>query len=182
MEESVVSPSAPRSVKGVRLPPLLCPHCGLMEIPVLGPGTQTHAARALCSSPGCGRFIKWLPKIFFTQEACRMGGMAKCIIIGCIGRNGVEVRYATSGTPCASFVLVVSERGQDGRIHDLYVPCECWGKRAEAAGELEAGQLVLFEGKLVKRKKGEQWETVVSGFDLTPITVPATAVLTGNPN
>jgi single-stranded DNA-binding protein len=100
-----------------------------------------------------------------------MGGIAKCLIVGCIGRYGVEVRYATSGTPCASLTLVVSEQGQDGKVHELWVPVEIWGKKAEGVSELEAGQLCVFEGKLAKRKKGEQWELVVSGFDLTPLAL-----------
>jgi single-stranded DNA-binding protein len=86
-----------------------------------------------------------------------------------------------AGAPCASFALAVSELGQDGREHTTLIPCEVWGKKAEAAGELEAGQLVLFEGKLAKRKKGEQWELVVSGFEVTPIVAPLTT-LTGSSN
>jgi hypothetical protein len=60
------------------------------------------------------------------------------------------------------------------------VPCEVWGKKAEGVSELEPGALVLFEGRLAKRKKGEAWEMVVSGFDVTPITAPV--ALTGSPN
>jgi single-stranded DNA-binding protein len=101
-----------------------------------------------------------------------MGGIARCTVVGCIGKFGVEVRYASSGTPCASFTMVVSELGQDGRTHDLYVPCEVWGKKAEVVSELAPGMLTLFEGKLAKRKKGEQWELIVSGYDVTPITAP----------
>ena len=66
----------------------------------------------------------------------------------------MEVRYNASGTPCASFTLIVSEQGQDGKVHAIYVPCECWGKKAEAAGELDAGQLVLFDGKLTEAAEG----------------------------
>jgi len=110
-----------------------------------------------------------------------MGGIARCLIVGCVGREGIEVRYATSGTACASFTLVVSEVGTDGRTHDLYVPCEVWGKKAEATGELEPGALCLFEGKLAKRKKSEVWELVVAGFDLTPLTAPV-ANLAGSRN
>jgi hypothetical protein len=76
---------------------------------------------------------------------------------------------------------VVVEQGPDGKDHATLVPCECWGKKAEAAGEYEVGQLVLFEGKLRKRQKGEQWELVVSGFELTPVLTP-TAALTGTSN
>ena len=102
----------------------------------------------------------------------------RCILLGEIGKYGIEVHYATSGTPCASFMLVVSEQGQDGKAYSTLIPCEVWGRKAEAAGELDAGQLVLFEGKLQRRKKGEQqWEMVVSGFEVTPVLAP-TSVLT----
>ena len=74
--------------------------------------------------------------------------------------------------PCASFTLALVELGQDQREHLTLVPCAVWGKHAEAASELEPGQLVLFEGKLARRKKGEQWELFVSGFDVTPIGAP----------
>ena len=60
------------------------------------------------------------------------------------------------------------------------MPCEVWGKKAEGVSELEPGQLVLFEGKVARRKKGEQWELVVSGFDVLPLVVPV-AALTGSP-
>src|SRR5262245_49629058 len=98
-----------------------------------------------------------------------MGSVNRVVLVGTIGQYGVEVRYATSGAPCASFMLMVSEQGQDGQVHRTLVGCECWGRRAEAAGELDAGQLVLFEGKLKRVKKGEDWQLVVSGFDLTPL-------------
>jgi hypothetical protein len=161
------------------LPPLLCGHCGVLDVPLFGPGTGQHVARATCRH--CGRFLKWLPKVLFAKETSHMGGIARCTVVGVIGKYGVEVRYATSGTPCASFTLVVSDQGSDGKLHDLYVPCEVWGRKAEHAGELEAGQLVLFEGKLAKRKKGDQWEMGVSGFEVTPIVAPQ-ASLTGSSN
>jgi single-stranded DNA-binding protein len=103
----------------------------------------------------------------------------RTILLGVVGAYGVEVRYATSGGAVAAFTLVCSEQWQDGTVHDLYIPCEIVGKRAEAASALDAGTLVLFEGKLAKRKKGEQWELVVSGFELTPVAV-ATGTGTGN--
>jgi single-stranded DNA-binding protein len=105
-----------------------------------------------------------------------MAGSARCLVVGCIGKYGVEMRYATTGTPCASFTLVVSELGQDGRMHELWVPCEVWGKRAEGVTALEAGQLCLFDGKLAKRKKGEQWEFVVSGWDVQVLGAPMAAL------
>jgi single-stranded DNA-binding protein len=108
---------------------------------------------------------------------CMAGSVNRVVLLGVIGRYGVEVRYATSGAPCATFMVVLSELSQDGKEYTTLVPCEVWGKKAEAAGELEAGQLVVFEGKLRKRQKGEgQWELIVSGFELTPVLGPATTV------
>lgn len=101
------------------------------------------------------------------------GSVNRVVLLGTIGKYGMEVRYAPSGTPYASFTLVLSEQGQDGKDYTTLVPCEVWGKKAEAAGELDAGQLVLFEGKLKKRQKGEQWELLVSGFEITPVLTPA---------
>src|SRR5262245_21875168 len=177
-----LSPEGVSQVKTVRLPPMLCGHCGVCAVPTLGPGTGPHVAQALCSNPDCRRFLRWMPKALFggQKEECIMGGVARCVVVGVIGKHGVEVRYSTSGSSCASLTIVVTEQGQDGRPHDLYVPIEVWGKRAEAVGQLEPGQLCLFEGKLAKRKKGEQWELLVSGFDLTPIVAPMS--LSGNSN
>jgi single-stranded DNA-binding protein len=110
-----------------------------------------------------------------------MASVNRVVLLGTVSKYGIEVRFAHSGTPCASFTLVLTELGTDGKPHQTWISCEVWGKRAEAASELEPGQVVLFEGKLVKRKKGAQWETIVSGYDLTPVQLPL-ATLTGNPN
>ena len=110
-----------------------------------------------------------------------MGCINKVFLCGTISRNGVTVKYAPSGTACASFALVLAEQGQDGKVHTLFQDCEVWGRRAERISEFEAGQLCLFEGKLAKRKRGETWETVVSGLDLTPVVAPH-ASLTGSSN
>jgi single-stranded DNA-binding protein len=148
-------------------------------------GRGPHVAAAVCAS--CGTFLKWLPKVLVAplierKETHLMSGVNRVVLLGNISKYGVEVRYAPSGTPCASFTLVLSEQGQDGKEHQTLVDCECWGKKAEAAGECEAGQAVLFEGKLRKRQKTEgQWEMIVSGFEVTPVLTPA-ASLTGNPN
>ena len=95
----------------------------------------------------------------------------KCILLGTIGKQGVEVSYHGQGTAKAAFMLVVSELGSDGKEHQLWQPVEIWGKRAEQVGELDAGALVLVEGKLRRIKRGENWETVVSGWDCTPLQV-----------
>jgi single stranded DNA-binding protein len=115
------------------------------------------------------------------KEHVGMGGVNRTIVVGQVGTYGVEVRYSTNGTPCASFTLAVSELGQDGREHTTLIPCEIWGKKAEVAADIEAGALVCFEGKLRRRQKADQtWELCVSGYEVTPITAPL-PTLTGEP-
>jgi primosomal replication protein N len=161
------------------LPPMLCAACGTIAVPRLGAGVGPHVAKAVCTH--CGRLLKWLPKVLVqrfsdVKEATMPGGVNRVVLLETIGKYGVDVHYAPSGSPCASFLLVVSEQGQDGKAYPTLIPCECWGKKAEAASELEAGALVLFEGKLAKRKKGEGWELVVSGFEVQPVLAPALGV------
>jgi hypothetical protein len=125
----------------------------------------------------CGAFIKWLPRALIDpghteRETGMPASINRCILLGTISKHGVEVRYATSGTPCASFMLVLTELGSDGKEHQLWQPCEVWGKKAEQVGELEPGAVVVIDGKLRRTKKGEGGETVVSGWDCTPLQVP----------
>jgi single-stranded DNA-binding protein len=98
----------------------------------------------------------------------------RVLLLGQISKHGVEVSYHGQGTAKAAFMLVVSELGSDGKAHQLWQPVEIWGKRAEQLGELDAGALVLVDGKLRRTKKGESWETVVSGWDCTPLQIPTT--------
>jgi len=154
------------------LPPLLCGHCGACELPTIGPGAGQHVARLDCAA--CGRFLKWAPRALLQppshgKETPMIACVNRCVLLGTIGKFGMEMRSSTNGTACASFMLVVTEHGQDGKDHASLIPCECWGKGAPAAGELKAGQLVLFEGRLRRRQKGENWETIVSGFEVCPI-------------
>src|SRR5438874_9919953 len=101
------------------LPPLPCPTCGVLDVPRISPGTGPHVAKAVCGH--CAKFIKWLPRVFIEQltgkESQGMGGVNRVILFGAIGKYGVTVSYANSGTPCASFMLVVTEQGQDGKEH-----------------------------------------------------------------
>jgi single-stranded DNA-binding protein len=99
----------------------------------------------------------------------------KCILLGTIGRQGVEVSYHGQGTAKAAFALVLTEPGSDGHAHQAWYPCEIWGKRAEQIGELEPGALLLVEGKLKRVKQGEVWTTVVSGFEAQALRLPAGA-------
>jgi hypothetical protein len=165
------------------IPALLCLACGALAVPQVSAGTGPHSVKASCR--GCGRFLKWLPKAMVQphgKEDHRMvASVNRVVLLGEIGRYGVPVAYHDNGTPRASFTLVVSEQGQEGKTFPTLLECQVWGKKAEAAGELEAGQLVLFEGKLAKRKRGELWELYVSGFEVTPLTAPL-PTLTGRSN
>jgi hypothetical protein len=161
------------------LPLFACPSCGVQEPPRLLPGMARQRAKAVC--PRCGTFLHWVPRRLLEQSKGKAlpmpGGVNRTILVGVIGRYGVEVRYANSGTACATFTLVVSEQGQDGKTYQTYIPCEIWGRKAEVASELDANQLVVFEGKLRKRQKGEkEWELIVSGFEVTPIATTVEVV------
>jgi hypothetical protein len=152
------------------LPPLLCSHCGACDVPTIAAGTGPHVAKAICSA--CQGFIKWLPKMML-KETSMIANVNRVVLLGTIGKYGMEMRYSNNGTGCASFMLAVTEHGQDGKDHATLIPCECWGKRSAEASDLKAGQLVLFEGRLRRRQQGEQWETFVSGFEVTPIRASA---------
>ena len=76
---------------------------------------------------------------------------------------------------CALYPGARRDGQRDGHEHLTLVPCEVWGKKAEGVSDLAPGQLVLFEGKLARRKKGEAWELCVSGFDVTPLAMTGSA-------
>jgi single-stranded DNA-binding protein len=97
----------------------------------------------------------------------------RVFLLGTLAKSGVEVRFNERGTACATFTLVLTELGLDGREHVVLVDCEVWGKGAEKAGELEPGQTVCFEGKLRRQKRAEQWQTVIAGFDVQPVALRA---------
>jgi single-stranded DNA-binding protein len=101
----------------------------------------------------------------------------RVVLLGSIGPRGVEMSYHGQGTAKAAFMLVLTELGSDGKAHQLWQPVEIWGKTAERVGEYDAGSVVVVDGKLRRVKKGENWETVVSSWDCTPLQVP-TAVTT----
>ena len=153
---------------------LSCPRCGTVALPRLAAGPQPGEYRKACCR-GCGAYLKWLPK---PKESPMITSVNRVVLLGTIGQYGVTVSYSTTGSPCASFMLAVAERGADGTAFTTLIPCQCWGKKAEAASELDANQAVLFEGKIAKRRKGDGWELCVSGFEVLPVGLPA---LTGAP-
>jgi|SRR2546428_241884 len=157
--------------------PLPCPACGATGSPGIEPGTGPHVAKAVCR--GCGRFLKWLPRVLVEKEMGMQPSVNRCILLGQVGRNGVEVSFVGGGgTAKASFMLGLTELGSDGREHFAFFPCEVWGKRAEAAGELAPGATVLVEGKLKRVKQGETWTTIISGWEAQVLTLPASTPAT----
>jgi len=68
-------------------------------------------------------------------------------------------------------MLAMDERGVNDQVLTTMVPVEVWGKRAASVSTLQAGQLVVVQGKLKRAKKNDTWETGVTGFDATPVSV-----------
>jgi Single-strand binding protein family len=151
-----------------RLPLLACPACGVEDLPrVVTPGSGPHWGKAVCP---CGRFLKWVAR---PKEVCGMPSINRMLLVGAVSKQGVELAFVGARAK-ASFQLVLSEAGQDGREHLTFVPIECWGRHAERVStQLEAGDVVALEGKLGKRKRGESWELIVTAFDAHPLRLPA---------
>src|SRR5713101_5340839 len=61
---------------------LPCMVCGTVAPPRLEPGTGPHGAKALCA--GCGRFLRWLPKVLLNQEVCMQASINRCTLLGTI--------------------------------------------------------------------------------------------------
>jgi hypothetical protein len=101
------------------------------------------------------------------------------ILLGTRSAKGVEVRYLDSGTPCASFVLELPEAGQDGKTDKQLAFCEVYGKKAEAASEMAPGTVCGFEGTRKRLKRGEHWETVITGFELVALAPAPVAATVG---
>jgi single-stranded DNA-binding protein len=57
-------------------------------------------------------------------------------------------RFADHGTQHVSFTLRLSEVGPAGQAFRLFVPVEAYSQAAELAGELNAGDAVVIDGKL----------------------------------
>jgi single-stranded DNA-binding protein len=95
-------------------------------------------------------------------------GINRVIVLGRVTKYGVALRQ--QGPDCASFVLAVPECGKDGKAYITRVPIEIWGNRAQDATTLSAGQLVLVEGRLRKRKRpDDEWEAVISSWEAMPV-------------
>jgi single-stranded DNA-binding protein len=104
-------------------------------------------------------------------------GVNRVLLIGRVTTYGVSLRQ--QGPDCASFILTVPECGKDDKTYITRVPIDIWGSHAQDAMALSAGQLVMVEGKLRKRKRpDDEWELIVTGFEATPV---GAAVAGGDP-
>ena len=60
---------APESQKPSAGEPLICRRCGVVDLPLLSPGTGPHAIRASCQH--CGRFIRWISTLSPSERMAR---------------------------------------------------------------------------------------------------------------
>jgi single-stranded DNA-binding protein len=96
-----------------------------------------------------------------------VAGINHVLVLGRVGTYGVSLRHQSPD--CATFLLAVPESGKDGKTYVLRLPVEIWGSCAQDAMTLSAGQLVMVEGKLRRRKRpNDEWEIVISSFEATP--------------
>ena len=149
-----------------------CPHCGAMDRPTRGPGSGPHAAALVCRH--CRRWLRWAKK---EQQVTMMSGLNRVLLVGQVSDRGIELSYLPTSQPLASFTLVLSDVGKDGNVYKTYCPCEVYGAGAERAGDLDAGMLVLLEGRLrwKRAEHGKEGKLVVAGFEVKPLT-PATVI------
>ena len=104
------------------------------------------------------------------------GSINKCFLVGALGTRGIEVHQTATGASIASFYLVCGEVGGDGKTYTTLVPCEAMGKRVDSLTDLVPGTPIMVDGKLLRRKVSDRWETVVGCWDVVPISVPAPPV------
>jgi single-stranded DNA-binding protein len=71
------------------------------------------------------------------------------VLIGRCSEYGPKLTYSEDAKPTCSFTLIYEEAGRDGGSYRTYIPISIVGGKAESVAEsLEAGGLVLVEGKL----------------------------------
>ena len=76
-----------------------------------------------------------------------MDSLNTVVLSGLLDRDPVTT-FQEDGQQMTRFTLRCEETGKAGAVFRLYVPVECYGKTAERAAELGAGDVVGIEGKL----------------------------------
>jgi single-stranded DNA-binding protein len=107
-----------------------------------------------------------------------LASVNRIVLVGEVGRNGVEMRYTPSGAGIASFLLCLTELGTDGKPHTTMVPCQVVGRKAEGVSTIPGGTMVAFEGRIDKRRVGERYEMLCTGFDLQALSAVQPAAAT----
>jgi single-stranded DNA-binding protein len=103
------------------------------------------------------------------------GSVNKAILVGAISPRGCELRATATGTVCCVFMLACPETWSDGKEHTMFLPVGIVGRRAEALSAMEPGSVVCIEGKLLRRKTADRWETIVMAWDVVSISTPPPA-------
>jgi hypothetical protein len=49
----------------------------------------------------------------------------RVLLLGRLHKRGVDVRYNTNGSPCASFTIDPVEVASTGQCFTTYIACEC---------------------------------------------------------
>jgi single-stranded DNA-binding protein len=78
--------------------------------------------------------------------------MNSVVLVGTVTRTPI-VRFEGAGLQVTTLTLALAESGREGKGYTLYVPCQAWGRAAEACSLLEAETLVAVQGKLSWRKQ-----------------------------
>ena len=68
-------------------------------------------------------------------------------LTGLLERDPVT-KFDDNGMQVTTFTLRCEEAGRDGGTIKLYCPVECYGRTAERAADVSAGDVIGVEGKL----------------------------------
>lgn len=63
----------------------------------------------------------------------------------------ISTRFHGESTQVSTFTVRLEEQGPE-KVYRVYVPVECYGRTAERAAYLSAGDLIGVQGKLVYRR------------------------------
>jgi single-stranded DNA-binding protein len=99
----------------------------------------------------------------------------RAVLAGEIGQYGVKISWTETGKPQTSFTLVCSEATKSGAFKS-FISVVVVGPQAETMAEtLEAGDLVLLEGKLQYKpgRMKEAGKLVVTTFAVQRLTAAA---------
>jgi len=109
--------------------------------------------------------------------------MNSICLVGRLTRDPV-VRFEGEGTQVTTFTLAVPEPSRDGKVFQLYTPCQAWGKAAEVCSLLTAEDLVAVQGRLGWQKRhgtcGQEHSMLVVHVRAVQV-LQDTAALTGRP-